>query len=165
MPIQLILDTHIVLEWLLWDSPRHAQLRAQLPIDTLVWRSEETAHELRRVLGYAALKVADDRQAQVMQSFLAQSKSHQVTTAQNLPRCRDPDDQKFLELAWSLRHAGDIAENHQVILLSRDKRLLKIGRHRVYRSLFLTLTPELMLAKLHSGILANFDPPSAAITF
>jgi uncharacterized protein len=165
MPTHLILDTHIVLEWLLWDSPRHAELRAQFPVDTVVWRSAETADELHRVLGYAALKVTEDRQAQVLQSYLAQSQLHQVSAAENLPRCRDPDDQKFLELAWSLRHALDAGENHQVVLLSRDKRVLKIGRHRVFRSLFLTQTPEYLRTMSPSEILANFSPPRATITF
>ncbi len=142
MSTHLILDTHVVLEWLLWDSPRHAELRALMPANTIVWRSAETEDELLRVLGYAALKVDAERQAKVVASFQTQSQLHVIEVPANLPRCKDPDDQKFLELAWSLSQHLMPATNPSILLLTRDKRLLKIARHPLYRNRFRTQTPE-----------------------
>ena len=51
------------------------------------------------------------------------------TRAGDLPRCRDPDDQPFLELA---RDAGAMA------LLTRDAQLLRLAR----RCVFAIATPE-----------------------
>ena len=56
-----------------------------------------------------------------------------------LPACRDSDDQKFLEIA---RDAG---ASH---LITRDKALLKLARHRLVRERFAVLTPERFVAQL-----------------
>jgi len=55
-----------------------------------------------------------------------------------LPACRDPDDQKFLEIA---RSAGAAA------LMTRDKALLRLTRHRLIRTHFAILSPEAFLSQ------------------
>jgi predicted nucleic acid-binding protein len=56
-----------------------------------------------------------------------------------LPRCRDADDQKFLEVA---RDAG------AMLLISRDKALLRVDRHSLVREMFRIRTPEAVSAEL-----------------
>ena len=48
----------------------------------------------------------------------------------HLPRCRDQDDQKFLSCAVQVGAH---------LLLTRDKKLLKIGRHRQFKALGLSV--------------------------
>jgi len=55
--------------------------------------------------------------------------------AGDLPGCRDPDDQKFLEIAGAAGAAT---------LITRDKALLRLARHRLVRARFAILTPERM---------------------
>lgn len=56
-----------------------------------------------------------------------------ATGASALPPCRDPDDQKFLEIALATGASQ---------LLTRDKLLLKLARHRLVKPHFRILTPE-----------------------
>jgi predicted nucleic acid-binding protein len=49
------------------------------------------------------------------------------------PRCRDPDDQKFLELAMASGAA---------VLFSRDAEVLKLGRRTARQGWFQILRPE-----------------------
>jgi predicted nucleic acid-binding protein len=50
-----------------------------------------------------------------------------------LPRCEDPDDQKFLELAWHARASH---------LVTRDKALLKLARQVARCGRFAVLAPD-----------------------
>ena len=56
-----------------------------------------------------------------------------------LPRCRDPDDQRFLELA---RDAGAAA------LVTRDRELLRLARRTMRMARFDVLTPESWAGRL-----------------
>lgn len=56
-----------------------------------------------------------------------------ATGADALPPCRDPDDQKFLQIALATGACQ---------LLTRDKLLLKLARHRLVKPHFRILTPE-----------------------
>ena len=134
---RLVLDTHVLLEALLWQSPRHAQLLPLLLTGcAIALRSEATAREWARVLRYPMLRLdatkLADAEARYVRYTRAESEPDPRALAQ-LPRCADRDDQKFLELAW---HAGAHA------LLTRDQRLLKIGKHRLYRARFVVASPE-----------------------
>lgn len=55
------------------------------------------------------------------------------TTTATLPRCRDPDDQKFLELA---------AASGAAVLFSRDAEVLRLGRRTKRDGLFAIMKPE-----------------------
>jgi predicted nucleic acid-binding protein len=55
-----------------------------------------------------------------------------------LPLCEDPDDQKFLQLAWHA-HAGH--------LLTRDKALLKLARRVAELGRFAVLAPHAFLCR------------------
>ena len=125
-----VLDTHIWLEWLLWRSPRLEPLRVQHAAGRLrILHSVETLAEWRRVLGYQQFcQTAEQIEALCLEfTELTQACELMPDAARNrLPKCRDPDDQKFLELcvvgaaAW---------------LITRDKKLRKIGKHKVFKAL------------------------------
>lgn len=125
-PLRLVLDTHIWLEWLLWRSPRLDPLRASHAAGFLrLYYSSATLLEWQRVLSYPQF-AADESQIQglveELQSLGLCCEPEPGLPA--LPQCRDPDDQKFLELAVQ-------CDAH--FLLSRDKKLLKIGRHKYFK--------------------------------
>lgn len=124
--LRLVLDTHIWLEWLLWRSPRIDPLRAGVAAGFLqLYYSSASLDEWQRVLGYPQFALADEQiQALVAElQSLAQNCEPEAELA-SLPQCRDPDDQKFLELA---------VQCQANFLISRDKKLIKIGRHKLYK--------------------------------
>ena len=136
-PLRLVLDTHVVLEMLLWHSPRHAPLLDSQKAGACVFLVDAaTLDEFERVLAYSVLMLDAAQQAQVYVRYLACAIPQvSLEAPADLPRCKDVNDQKFLELSYS---ADAFA------LITRDKKLLKIGKNKRYRQRFLTTTPELL---------------------
>jgi uncharacterized protein len=154
-PVTAVLDTHIWLEWLLWESPRVAPLRlAHAAGALLLLHSAPTQEEWRRVLGYTQFMLTPERIDALVGAHRVLS--HCVPelsagAALALPKCRDLDDQKFLELCV----AGG-AE----LLLTRDKKLRKAGRGRVYKNLGLrVITLETWLAEQSNDTVTDTFPP------
>jgi predicted nucleic acid-binding protein len=136
LPVRLVLDTNTVLA--LWHFEDPALVRLRRLIDTgsveLATRAD-ALEELRRVLAYHQFAIDADRQSRMLDAYSLRCirSGDKPATVPMLPLCRDPDDQKFLEIA---RDAGASR------LLSRDKLLLKLNRHRLVRPLFGIVTPE-----------------------
>ena len=125
-----VLDTHIWLEWLLWRSPRLEPLRVKHAAGQLqILHSTETLAEWRRVLSYPQFSQSAEQIEALCLEFIELTQACELmpdAERTRLPKCRDPDDQKFLELcvvgaaAW---------------LITRDKKLRKIGKHRFFKAL------------------------------
>ncbi|OGA03343.1 MAG: putative toxin-antitoxin system toxin component, PIN family [Betaproteobacteria bacterium RIFCSPLOWO2_02_FULL_62_17] len=118
----VVLDTNVVLDLLQFRDPRVAGLaNALLDGRVRALTDSRCAAELERVLSYAAFSLDQAARAEVMRQYrasVADSGLTEAEDARHLPSCSDPDDQKFLELAW--RTGAD--------LLTRDKALLGLRR-------------------------------------
>ena len=118
----VILDTNVVLDLLQFRDPRVAGLaNALLEGSMRALTDSRCAAEFERVLSYAVFSLDQAARAEVMRQYRASVADTGLTEAEDashLPRCSDPDDQKFLELAW--RTGAD--------LLTRDKALLGLRR-------------------------------------
>jgi predicted nucleic acid-binding protein len=86
--------------------------------------TEATLEELRRVLAYPAFRLDAAAQASLWVRYRALAHCVDAPPPGTLPRCRDADDQKFLELAD--------AESADV-LVSKDRALLGLRRRRLLR--------------------------------
>ena len=139
-----VLDTHIWLEWLLWRSPRLEPLRVKHAAGQLhILHSTETLAEWRRVLGYPQFAQSPEQIDALCLEFTELSQCCELMAdieRSRWPKCRDPDDQKFLEL--SVMGAA-------TWLITRDKKLRKIGKHKVFKALGLQVnTLEFYVALL-----------------
>ncbi|MDD5250915.1 MAG: PIN domain-containing protein, partial [Rhodocyclaceae bacterium] len=96
--------------------------------------------EFERVLDYPqfALAPAGRRAALAAYGALARVVAAPAAAAP-LPRCKDPDDQKFLELA---------RDGAAAWLVTSDKALLVLARRQRLAHLFRILTPDAALALL-----------------
>jgi uncharacterized protein len=128
----LVLDTNVVLDWLVFRDPCAAQLAKQLASGLWQWHvTADMRAELEHVLTYKALAAwTPDRGAVLAtwESLARSTAAPSLALAQPL-RCTDPDDQKFIDLALSLPGAS---------LLSRDRAVLKLARRA--RPLGVTIT-------------------------
>ena len=121
-PWRLILDTNVVLDLLYFaDAPALPILSSLEAGNAQCYASAETLNELRRVLTYTAFKL--DEKAQLAlharyQAITGLAKSSSVSG--RMPRCSDPNDQMFLELA---------AATQVDLLVSKDKALLTLKCH------------------------------------
>lgn len=120
-PLWVVLDTNVVLDLLVFDDPRAHGLRLALTAGLL--RPLATAamfDELADVLGRPFL----EKWPVLAASVLAQARGlcHQVAgpapRTSGAPRCKDPDDQIFIDLAWSWPARW---------LFSRDRALLDLA--------------------------------------
>lgn len=131
-----VLDTNTVLALWMFRDPRLTRLGAAVEAGRLRLVSREDAiEELRRVLAYPQFGLAPATRSALLAEYRARCRLlPPATGAQTgLPQCRDPDDQKFLDIAL----AGGAR-----LLVSRDKALLRLARHARVRENFYILTPE-----------------------
>lgn len=125
--MKLVLDTQIWLDWLVFDDAGVRRLRnavhlgrAEVVIDAAC------DAELERVLAYDLGKHSISREAQLAALDQARRLAHRVETVamKGLPQCRDPDDQKFIELA---------AATNADALVTKDRELLRMKRRLPFR--------------------------------
>ena len=117
----LVLDTNVVLDLFHFGDPAFISLRRALEAGVIGCRAcTATLGEWRRVLAYPEFALASDRQAALYDAYAALVERVDPRGVQAaLPRCRDPDDQKFLVLA---------AASGADFLVSKDRALLKLRR-------------------------------------
>jgi predicted nucleic acid-binding protein len=134
---EVVIDTNVVLDWLVFGDPRVQPLAAALEGGRLCWwRSAGMAGELERVLDYPALQPWLAAGRLDKSTLLAHAARHVTPAAEGAPaplhlRCSDPDDQCFIDLA--LAHPG-------CRLISRDKALLALRKQASARGVEV-LTP------------------------
>ena len=142
--MRLVLDTNVWLDWLVFDEPTLAPLRAAHAAGRIeIVMDDACEMELVRVLAYDLGKhtIGAEAQAKCIESCrrvvtridataiatsgasavvgAAGSTASTATAVGGLPQCSDPEDQKFLELALS---AG------VDVLVTKDKALLELAR-------------------------------------
>ncbi len=124
----LVLDTNIVLDVWVFGDAAAAPLKTGLPQRR--WRWLATApmrEELARVLAYPQIVKSLIHHQITAAAVLVQFDAHVqiVEVAAKAPvTCKDPDDQKFIDLAVSHR-ATLLSKDHAV--LSMAKRLVALG--------------------------------------
>ena len=118
----IVIDTNIVLDAFVFDDPGSVALKAALDSRQIRWLATRPMRdELERVLAYPLIVKRLLRGQRGADEVLAQfdAKAEIVEVAARAPmRCRDPDDQKFVDLALA----------HKAALLSKDRALLCLSK-------------------------------------
>ncbi len=121
-PLRVVFDTNVALALEVFADPRLLELRGRWDRGELIAiADEETLAEYERVLRYPELRLdevaADEAGRRYRGRCVIVAGDSAIAPA--LPRCRDPDDQKFLLLAQ--RAAAEW-------LLTRDRALLALRK-------------------------------------
>ena len=120
LPRRLVIDTNVLLDWLVFGNPCAQAMIAALQTRSAVWlATEPMLEELRRVLQYPALAVWEPNLAAIESLISAYVFPCRIPERSAPSQCRDADDQKYLDLAWTQQVDQ---------LLSKDKLLLKAAR-------------------------------------
>ena len=125
--MRLVLDTNVWLDWLVFDDPCVAPIRAAVAAGRAeICIDAACEAELERALGYdLGRKFTIDAQAQAACLAECRRVARRIESAcpeaerAQLPACRDPDDQKFMEAALA-------AKAH--FLVTKDRALLELAR-------------------------------------
>ncbi len=119
---RVVIDTNVVLDLFVFADAAAQPLRAELAAGTVDWLATTAMRdELARVLGYpqivprlafyglaaADVLTAFDRHARIV-----------APAPKAAPTCKDPDDQRFIDLAMA----------HGARLLSKDRAVLCMGK-------------------------------------
>jgi putative PIN family toxin of toxin-antitoxin system len=140
MPLRLVLDTNVWLDWLVFQDPGVAALKtAEASGHAEIFIDRACSKELERALTYTLQKRVLDADAQ--SACLAECRrlasmnegGRMKEEKSSLPICRDPDDQKFLELA---RDCG------ADFLVTKDHALLELARRKLRPAPFHIVTPQ-----------------------
>lgn len=136
--LRFVLDTNVVLDLFHWANTDAVPIMAALESGRIeCFADTRTLDELQRVLTYPQLKLTPDMIAERYARYSGLVQLIPAGDAPPLPRSKDRDDQKFLELA---------ARCGANILVSKDKALLKLrGRTKLD---FQILKPALASALL-----------------
>ncbi len=122
--LRIVLDTNVVLDLFHWANVDAVPIMAALEAGRIACLADEsTLDELRRVLTYPQLKLTPEMISERYARYSALVEIIEAGESPALPRCKDRDDQKFLELA---------ARSGAHLLVSKDKALLKLrGRTKL----------------------------------
>lgn len=137
---RIVLDTNVCLDLFVFgDSLCSHVLAAMRSGAVQAVTRDDCREEWQRVLHYPQLPIDDQQRPGFRDAFdawiqLLPEASTLGEDAMPLPRCADPDDQKFLELALASGARW---------LLSKDKELLKLDRRTCSAGLFAIRLPQL----------------------
>ena len=121
--LRLVLDTNVVLDLLHFDDAAVAPLRRALQEGRAACIGNAACRdELAHVLSYPQFKIPEHEARRILDEYATLVQfcdTANDATLPPLPQCRDPDDQKFLELAQAAR--ADL-------LVTKDKALLALAK-------------------------------------
>ena len=146
---RLVLDTNVCLDLFMFRDPRWQALQEAIASgEAEAVTRADCRREFELVLAYEKMGLPPDQQAGILAEFdrrialLAVDPTEALPTLPALPRCKDGDDQKFLELAAAAR--ADV-------LITKDKALLKLARKTMRLGLFRIFSPEAWIASFLSN--------------
>jgi len=119
--IRAVFDTNIVLSALLFTNGQLTWLRSAWEKQLLTpIVSKEITEELLRVLAYPKFKLSKEQRNNLLAEYLPFAETFVVNTKQDddIPLCRDKDDQVFLSLTY---------QSKAQFLISGDKDLLELN--------------------------------------
>jgi putative PIN family toxin of toxin-antitoxin system len=140
--VRVVLDTNVLLSLFVFADSRFLAIHKRLAEGGwLALTNARCLDEYRRVLAYPEFRLDDAARHAAFDGYvaIAVKVATMPASASPLPLCRDPDDQKFLELARD--GAADW-------LVTSDKALLKLARRNRLRDLFRIATPDAVLQLL-----------------
>ncbi|MDP3537584.1 MAG: putative toxin-antitoxin system toxin component, PIN family [Azonexus sp.] len=142
--LRLVLDTNVVLDLFHWANTDAVPIMAALESGRIeCFADERTLDELQRVLTYPQLKMTPEMMTERYARYSGLVQLVPAGEAPHLPRCKDRDDQKFLELA---------ARCGANILVSKDKELLRLrGRTTLAFQIMKPAAASLALASINDS--------------
>jgi putative PIN family toxin of toxin-antitoxin system len=146
--MRLVLDTNVILDWLVFKDVRIAELQRAWDEQRLELITHKPAlDELRRVLAYPQFKLEETRQRAIMEDYESRvrvvslpegASMENLGTPAGFPRCKDCDDDHFIALAY---------HHHADALVSKDRAVLNLAK-RVRKFGVTILSPQQLMTKL-----------------
>ena len=127
----IILDTNILLDIFVFADVRADRLsNAVLNRQIKTYSNHTSVEELRDVISRPLFALKEGRQAEIMGQWQSLSQSIDDLKLETAPwKCQDPDDQVFLDLAFTVRPS---------ILISKDNAVLRLATRALKEGVWIT---------------------------
>ena len=151
--LRAVLDSNVWIDILVFDDPITRPIRAALEAGTLeALIDSRCLKELTYVLDYPQFVRFAVNKAKALETLARLSQLVEPEPlsedAPPLPKCRDRDDQKFLELAHAIKADW---------LVSKDRALLKLAKRTARDFGFRIAQPALFVTSFEAHIEANTE--------
>lgn len=118
-PVRTVLDTNVLVSALLFPKGTVSRLR-------VAWRSEvilplasrDTVSELVRVLCYPKFRLTAEEREELLADYLPYCESVVIGEPPPVPKCRDPFDRIFLEVAVAGRADALVTGDEDLLALA-----------------------------------------------
>jgi predicted nucleic acid-binding protein len=134
----VVLDTNILLDVLVFDDQRAHPLRVALThslVDAVA--TQKTIDEFIDVIGRVQFALNAEQQFEIISQWKSWARIIDDAEVFLAPwKCKDRDDQIFINLAYTLRPST---------LLSKDKQVLKIAKRAIKENIVITSDHEKFL--------------------
>ena len=127
----IILDTNILLDIFVFEDVRADRLRnAVLNRQIKTYSNQTSVEELADVISRPFFALEEGQQVKIMGQWQSLSQSIEDPKLEPAPwKCQDPDDQVFLDLAFTVRPS---------ILISKDNAVLKLATQALKEGVWIT---------------------------
>ncbi len=117
----VVIDTNILLDVYVFQDPDAAALLAQINTgEILPVASAETNAEFAEVISRDKFGLSQQAQQAAISDWTQRASMKEASQVTRAPwRCKDKDDQKFLDLAFSIKPC---------VLISKDKQVLRFKK-------------------------------------
>jgi len=124
-PRRVVLDTNVAVSALVFREGRLAWLREAWEAGRIVpIVSAETVAELVRVLAYPKLKLSEEETKNVLAHYMEHAEAvREAGASVRVPECRDPDDRKFLQLAYAAKADALVTGDEDLLTLAGKSRV------------------------------------------
>jgi putative PIN family toxin of toxin-antitoxin system len=130
MTVGVVLDTNVVLDWLVFEDDRVAPLVRAVSAGDLIWHATPAMRdELVRVLRRPALQRWRPDLGRVLDTYDAHVRPWVGPTlaAASIPRCRDGGDQMFIDLAVLAGARWLVSHDRALLALARRARVFGLA--------------------------------------
>ena len=119
--LRVVLDTNVLLSALLFHAGALFWLRNAWQTDEIhPLSSRETMAELIRVLSYPKFDLTGEEQEDLLADYLPWCETVVVSMPPAIPRCRDPFDRPFFELAFVAQADALLTGDNDLLVLAKD---------------------------------------------
>lgn len=116
----IVLDTNVLLDWLVFLDPQVRPVVQAVQSGQVTWLATRSMQEeMERVLTYQWISARSPDLSAIRQAWAAHARFVDGEAGRAPIRCKDPDDQKFIDLAVAARARW---------LLTKDRELLRLAR-------------------------------------
>ena len=124
-PRRVVLDTNVAVSALVFREGRLAWLLEAWAAGRVVpLVSADTVAELVRVLAYPKFKLSGEETKNVLAHYMEHAEAVPATgAAVRVPECRDPDDRKFLQLAYAAKADALVTGDEDLLALAGKSRV------------------------------------------